>query len=410
MKKCFSALSVPAIILLIVAQAGAGINYEKEHDYIPKVHNIIFLFDVSDSMLAGYPKNSDLQRLFIASRALGMFHKVMPHIPHWQYDLNAALVTYGDCVVPRLLIPLGPFAREKFKPVYGCLRDYSTGPFKTASLAHGLQLSGSISTAASGRTAVVIFSDGGGSGECPQRTAAALKKELGDNVQVYAVYFGEYEVGWRNLYEVCKLTGGYARKWEEVRTLQQMKKFVRDITIREIMFPYPELFFQDDSAEILPTEALKLEAVANFLLSIPQYHLQIDGHTTFFGDPADNKKLALARAEIVRDTLVKVFHIHPLRIHVRSWGEDMPRYDNQNPDIAQRNREANLYLRLPLRNYPYDEKHLHTFGVNAVGDLYNTQERGKDTEWAWPAEPVPSPSTLLPSRPPKMMPIKLQPR
>ena len=71
---------------------------------------------------------------------------------------------------------------------------------------------------------------------------------------------------------------------------------------------------------------------------------------------------------------------------VRSWGEELPRYDNDNPDTRPRNREANLYLRLPLRNYPYDEKHLHTFGVEAVGDIYNTQERNKDEEWAWPAD------------------------
>jgi hypothetical protein len=44
---------------------------------------------------------------------------------------------------------------------------------------------------------------------------------------------------------------------------------------------------------------------------------------------------------------------------------------------------------LPLRNFPYDEKNLHTFGVKAVGNIFNTKERYSDTEWAWPDKPPP---------------------
>ncbi len=397
MKKSFPALILLGLLALSPPLSLAGIDMEKNHDFLPQVHNVIFLFDVSDSMIAGYPENYDLQRLFIATRALALFNYNMPHVPRWQYDMNTALITYGDCQVPRLALPLGPYTAEKYKPLYGHLRNYGTGPFRTAGLPQALQLAGSMALSAAGRTAIVILSDGGNSGECPQRTAEALKKELGDKVVVYAVFFGEYEVGWRNLYEVCKLTGGYSRHWEEVRTKAQMRDFVRDITIREIMFPYPEIFFPEKSAELIPSEALKLESVANFLLAIPQYHLQIDGHTTFFGNTKDNYKLGMERAKNVKDTLVKMYRIHPDRIQVRSWGEELPRYDNQNPDVAQRNRETDLYLMLPLRNYSYDEKNMHTFGVNAVGDVYNTQERTGDEEWAWPANPVPSPSVIMPS-------------
>jgi len=167
-----------------------------------------------------------------------------------------------------------------------------------------------------------------------------------------------------------------------------MKCFSWDILIREIMFPYPEIFFQEKSADLLPSEALKLESVANFLRAIPQYMLQIDGHTTFFGDTKENFKLGMARAESVKDALVRIYCIRPERILIRSWGEELPRYDNQHPDIKQWNREANLYLMLPLRNFPYDEKNLHTFGTPAIGDIYNTQERDADPEWAWPNKPA----------------------
>ncbi len=390
MKASLPAVLLAALLVALPCKAFSGIAVlEKNHDYIPRFHNVIFIFDVSDSMTAGFPKNFDHSRLFVATRAFQMFNGLMPHIPRWQYDVNTALITYGDAKVPRLLSPLGPWTRGKYAPFYPCLRLEGTCPHKTAGLPEALQLAGSLICQAAGRTAIVVFTDGGGMGECPQKTATALKDAYGDKVTVYGVYVGSTEVGWRNLYEVCKLTGGYSRHWEEVREKRLMKDFAWDITVREIMFPYPEIYFKSKSAELIPSEALKLEAVANFLKAIPQYALQIDGHTNFIGTTQDNHKLGFERAKAVKDALTKIYHIHPTRVLVRSWGEELPRYDNQNPELAMRNEESNLYLMLPLRNFPYDEKHLHTFGNNAVGDIYNTQERDADEEWAWPAKPAP---------------------
>jgi hypothetical protein len=383
-----------AVFMLVPAVGFAGQIPEKDHDFLPKVHNVIFLIDVSDSMLAGYPKNFDHSRLFVATRAFALFNNMMPHVPHWQYDMNTALITFGDCSTPKILSPLGPWTRAKYAPYYNCLRQEGFGPYRTATLQDALQLAGQLVGTVVGRTAIVIFSDGGTQGECPQKTVTALKDLYGDKVEVFAIFFGDREVGWRNLYEVCLLSGGYARRWEEVRSKPQMKDFAWDITVREIMFPYPEIFFAARSPDLLPSEAVKLEAVANFLRAIPQYQLQIDGHTSFLGSAEQNYKLGLARAENVKKALVIMYKIHPERILVHSFGEELPRYDNQHPDLRYKNNQTNLYLKLPLRNYPYDEKRLHTFGISAVGDLYNTQERDSDTEWAWPDKPVSE--TILP--------------
>lgn len=388
MRVSLTAALLAALMLWLPVPSQAGTGFEKEHDFIARFHNVIFIMDVSDSMIGGYPQNFDHARLFVASRAFELFNLVMPHVPRWQYDMNTALITFGDCEAPRLLSPLGPWNRQKYLPFYKCLRKEGWGPTRTAALQDALQLAGQLMGTAVGRTAVVIFTDGGNAGDCPQKTVAALKDCYGDKVQIFGVFFGNMEVGWRNLYEVCKLTGGYTRTWEEVRTKPQMKDFAWDITVREIMFPYPEIFFQEKSAELLPSEALKLESVANFLHAIPQYVLQIDGHTTFLGTTKDNHKLGMARARSVKDAMVRIYNIRPERIAIRSWGEELPRYDNQNPDSRLRNRQANLYLKLPLRNFPYDEKRLHTFGTPAIGDIYNTQERNGDREWAWPDKPV----------------------
>ncbi|MBI5569868.1 MAG: OmpA family protein [Desulfomonile tiedjei] len=389
MKQSLAPLVLVAALILFPTVSFSEISPEKQHDFLPKVHNVIFLFDVSDSMTAGYPKNFDYQKLFVAGRAFKLFNLMMPSVPRWQYDVNTALITFGDALCPQIVVPLSPWMRAKYEPYYCGLRKDTFFPFRTAALQDALQVAGSLISSACGRTAVVIFSDGGDCGDSAQRTAVALKNTYGSKVTVYAVSFGTSEVGWRNLYEVCKLTGGYCRPWEEVRDLKDMKRFAWDITVREIMFPYPEIFFKEKSAELIPSEAMKLESVANFLHAIPQYMLQIDGHTTFFGKPEDNEKLGMERARNVKETLVKMFNVVPDRIRVRSWGGELPRYDNQNPDMRVRNDEANLYLMLPLRNFPYNEKKLHTFGVSAVGNIYNTQERDSDEEWAWPDKSAP---------------------
>jgi outer membrane protein OmpA-like peptidoglycan-associated protein len=389
MKTSRAVCVLAALLWSLPGVSFSGLSLEKKHDFVPKFHNVIFLFDVSDSMTAGYPRNSDHTKLFVSTRAFQLFNLVMPHVPRWQYDVNTAVVTFGDAESPRVLSPLSPWNEGKYGQLCGSMRSNGFFPCRTAALQDALQVAGSLITTAAGRTAIVIFSDGGSQGECPQKTAAALKDEFGDKVRIYGLFFGNTEVGWRNLYEVCKLSGGYCRAWEDIRSKKEMKDFAWDITAREIMFPYPEVFFKQKSAELIPSEALKLESVANFLHAIPQYQLQIDGHTTFIGAPADNYRLGMQRAAAVKDALVKMYRIAPERILVRSWGQELPRYDNQDIDIRQMNREANLYLMLPLRNYPYDEKNLHTFGVPAVGNIYNTQERGQDEEWAWPDKPPP---------------------
>ena len=377
------------LLMLQTAVSESGIKREKGHDFVPKVHNVIFILDVSDSMTSGYPLSHGRPKYFFAARSMHLFNRVMPPVPHWQYDLNSALITFGDRPVPGLAGVLGPWNRGKYTPLYPHLRRDGGGPKRTAGMQEALQLAGSLLGTACGRTAIVIFSDGGSMDECPQKTATALKRKFGDKVRVYGVYFGNTEGGWRNLYEVCMLTGGYARHREEVRPSEEMQKFAWDILVREIMFPYPQIYFKYKSADLLPSEALKLEGVAGFLHAIPQYHLQIDGHTDFNGRPGENHKLGMERAKNVKKALVSIFHVHPWRIGIRSWGEELPRFDNQNPEVRHRNREANLYLKLPLRNFPYNEKKLHTFGVKAVGDIYNTQERSNDNEWAFPVKPPP---------------------
>ncbi|MBM3302294.1 MAG: VWA domain-containing protein, partial [Deltaproteobacteria bacterium] len=250
MKTILVAAILAAVLTMVPGTDFAGQLPEKNHDFLPKVHNLIFVIDVSDSMLGGYPKNFNVLRLFVTSRGLALFNNMMAPVPRWQYDLNTALITFGDCSTPRLLSPLEPWTRKKYERYYGCLRQEGFGPYRTATLQDALQLAGQLMGTAAGRTAIVIFSDGGTQAECPQKTVTALKDLYGDKVRIFAVFLGDREAGWRNLYEICKLSGGYVRRWEDVASKPQMQEFAWDITVREIMFPYPEIFFKAGNADL----------------------------------------------------------------------------------------------------------------------------------------------------------------
>ncbi|MDJ0515456.1 MAG: OmpA family protein [Trichodesmium sp. MO_231.B1] len=65
------------------------------------------------------------------------------------------------------------------------------------------------------------------------------------------------------------------------------------------------IYFDLGSAKLEPTYAETMAEIKEFLSQYPQKHLRIIGHTDRTGNPEINQKLAIQRANIVRDALVK---------------------------------------------------------------------------------------------------------
>ncbi len=65
------------------------------------------------------------------------------------------------------------------------------------------------------------------------------------------------------------------------------------------------IYFEPGSAKLEPTYAQTMVEIKEFLSQYPQKHLRIIGHTDRTGSPDVNQKLAIERANIVRDALVK---------------------------------------------------------------------------------------------------------
>lgn len=372
------------IILLTELPCGAQGPPQKDHDFIPKIANLVFVSDLSSSMMFRYSRDAQVTRLCLSAASLDLFNSVMPPVPLWQYEVRSALLSFGDNRMTSLLSPLDVWNRDRLRPLFQLLSLDRTNPARASSLNDALLVAGRLLGEAQGRSAILVMSDGGTGCANPQQAALGLKNQYGDRLKIYGIFFGDNEAGWRNLYEVCKLTGGYTRTWRELRDRKRMQEFARDICVEDITFPYSEIFFRQDSSLLLPSEALKLEAVAAFLHSQPQYALQVDGYATASGRTQESYGLGIQRAQQVRKYLERIYKVRPGRIFIRSWGEKFPRYDNHRLDTRPRNDQAVLYLRLHLSGSPYDEKRVNTHGEIAIGSLYNTIERGGDTEWAQP--------------------------
>ncbi|MGK7922897.1 MAG: OmpA family protein [Trichodesmium sp.] len=75
------------------------------------------------------------------------------------------------------------------------------------------------------------------------------------------------------------------------------------------------IYFEQGSAKLEPTYTETMAQIQEFLSQYPQKHLRIIGHTDRTGDPTINQKLAIERANVVRDALVKQ-GVDPRRLEI----------------------------------------------------------------------------------------------
>jgi OmpA-OmpF porin, OOP family len=88
-------------------------------------------------------------------------------------------------------------------------------------------------------------------------------------------------------------------------------------------FDLKGLQFDSGSANIKPASVGRVNNLFNALKEIPTLEIQIAGHTDNVGNPQDNQKLSEARANAVKDYLVKK-GIAANRINTKGFGDTEP--------------------------------------------------------------------------------------
>ena len=93
-----------------------------------------------------------------------------------------------------------------------------------------------------------------------------------------------------------------------------------------------DVLFDYDKAELKPASEEALKKVAVVLSQFPESKVTVEGYTDSRGGPVANKQLAEARAQAVKDWLVKNGNVPAANISAKGLGEQSPVAENTNPD------------------------------------------------------------------------------
>ncbi len=105
-------------------------------------------------------------------------------------------------------------------------------------------------------------------------------------------------------------------------------------------FKTPTIHFDSGRADVRPEATAALAEVAIALQADPQATLTVEGHTDSMGSDGANLRLSQARAEAVRDYLVREHGIELNRIETLGLGEGVPLIDNSTEGGRAMNRRV----------------------------------------------------------------------
>ncbi len=104
------------------------------------------------------------------------------------------------------------------------------------------------------------------------------------------------------------------------------------------------LFFEKNSARILPESEDQLIMLADILMAAEGTMVEISGHTDESGTEDGNQKLSLSRAQAVVNFMV-MLDIAPERMTYKGYGSSRPLADNKTEEGRNKNRRVEFMLR-----------------------------------------------------------------
>ena len=100
-----------------------------------------------------------------------------------------------------------------------------------------------------------------------------------------------------------------------------------------------QLFFEKNSATILPESEDELIMLQDLMLSNPDMHIEIAGHTDESGSEELNKKLSIARAQAVSN-FMQMLEIDASRMTCKGFGSTRPLFNNDTEQGREKNRRV----------------------------------------------------------------------
>jgi OOP family OmpA-OmpF porin len=359
-------------------------NYQK------KINNFIVLEDATSSM-TGKAYNSGPSKLAVSKGLIRCMNNSLPD----DLGVMAGMRIFGSHSSEEgLVYGMSNYSHQGLEEGVQAVRRTGGRTDLTDSL---IDASGDLGQV-TGKSAVIIFSDGRTSKNVdPVASAAALKERYGSNVCIYSVIFGDDADG-QSILEQIAAQGRcgfaidaenlYMRPLQECDTLNTgkgMGDFVASVFLEKYQAPEPPKCIEDtdgdgipdcydrcpdtpkgikvdkngcpiplkekvsitllvefdfDKAVVKPEFHEEVEKVANFLIAYPDANAELEGHTDWINTDEYNMKLSRSRAESVKRYLVDNFGIDASRITTVGYGESMPIATNETDEGRQKNRRV----------------------------------------------------------------------
>jgi OmpA-OmpF porin, OOP family len=339
--------------------------------YQPGVDNFMIVFDSSSSMGDRY---NGQEKLAIAKAVTSSMNLTLPEL-----NFTSGMRTFGHCT---------SVTREPSVLVYG-LTKYTTAGLGSAidgvNCAGGTTPLGTAISGAnedlkgvSGKTALIIVSDGKDLLHSPQAEIATMASDFGNRLCVYTIQIGDDPKGATSLEQLTTATGcGFASTAESLAPAADMANFVEKVFLSPAPIPVaaPEpvldsdgdgvpdhldkcpgtpkgavvdaqgcwilgkIHFDFDKAVIKSDAIPVLSEIGDVMMKNPGLNMNINGFTDNIGTMEYNQRLSERRAQAAKDYLVQQ-GIDSNRFTINGFAYTMPISPNDTEEGRRMNRRV----------------------------------------------------------------------
>jgi OOP family OmpA-OmpF porin len=344
-------------------------QFPADDRYEPAVDNFMVVFDSSSSMGDRY---NGQEKLAIAKAVVSSMNLTLPEL-----DFTAGMRTFGHC---------DSVSREPSLLVYGLTR-YTTSGLGSAidavNCAGGTTPLGSAIAGAhedlkgvSGKTALIIVSDGKDLLHSPKEEMDALVADFGDKVCAYTILVGDDSKGAASLESLASSTGcGFASTADSLAPASNMANFVEKVFLSPAPVPVvtpildsdgdgvPDhldkcpgtpkgaavddegcwvlgtIHFDFDKSDIKSDAIPVLSEIGDVMMKNPDLKMNINGFTDNIGTLEYNQALSERRAQAAKEYLVNQ-GLESDRFSINGFGYTMPISSNDTPEGRRMNRRV----------------------------------------------------------------------
>jgi OOP family OmpA-OmpF porin len=326
----------------------------KSGDYKEKINNFLLVQDASSTMSESWGKtfNYDSPKLEISKELVRCLNNTLPD----DFNANAGMRIFG--FENGLVYGMSKYNKEALGGAVNSLgKTGGATPIANAVVNSSADLSNM-----SGKTAVIILSDGIDTGSAsPVAAVAEMKEMYGDNICFYTILIGEDPKGKVNMEQMADAGKcGFATDFETIGKSQGMSQFITDVFLAKVMrkptpAPAPAsvmkkpvekisitllIEFDYDKDVVRPQHHDDIKKIADSMKKYSKANVLLEGHTDNEGTELYNMGLSRRRAESVKKYLVENFNVDASRISTLGYGQSNPASTNDTPAGQQKNRRV----------------------------------------------------------------------